>query len=947
MGLGKTVTSLAIMSHYFNEWPLLILCPASLRFTWASEIEKFFPLLNPDSIYCVQGLTDAAFVKKSNLKVVILTYSLLRNDSVVGTEVLNLDPQCIICDESHNLKEKSTQRVKHAMPLLEKAKRLLMLSGTPALAKPVELWVQLYSVDAKLFGKYTPFTKNYCNARRGRFAWDVSGISNAAELNAKLSKVMIRRLKKDVLNDLPDKQRSVINVTMDKNVMKKNDNKRIIEDMKKARVSIDHLVGEEASNANFEARKLLMAAYKNTGTAKADSCASVLVDWLEGTDEQKCLIFGHHAEVLDKLEVACNKQLKGGGSIRIDGKVSPMERNARVQLFQNDPKIRVAVLSVTAAGVGLTLTAASTVFFAELHWTPGVLAQAEDRVHRIGQKNAVNINYLLCDDDETSIDNQLWGMIAKKVKNVGMVVDGSNAERFDANTLSEFASSSSAGNSKIGSSNGDGNGDGNTATKKRPFGVGSIESFFGANGAKKIEVKENTKPPTKKSKFDAAEKDTLLLSCPICTYDNVVTNTNVRASTFKCEMCGAINEATPDMTPLTPETKLTTPTITPTTPSVQEQVKPPPRSSPPFPTPPTVRQPTDKRLLKFSFSRYTDRISVHFKDLLLGINFLGSDLITSVTSIARDIDLKIDSPFDYEERIISELTCLGRNFQLLTPLNLKLLKENDESITTCDNVIQVANALSAPLVGGVYDRSVKGAGADASQCAWCGDELEKNSASDKGKYNHVYCSFDCAEKQRLRCSSTAIRSQLFALERGVCQMCGLDAHVLFKRISALQPCERLNALLNKGFVLPKSSVALQKLLNNPKENDFWQADHRIAVAMGGGLCGMENFQTLCTPCHKKDTQNLARELIVGTGSKRQEIGSRNIRDIFISKQANNVERTDATMESDENMVTAEKTKTKTKTNTIATIDLTGSDDEAVVLKVKRKKKKSKKKKLGD
>ena len=100
------------------------------------------------------------------------------------------------------------------MPILRNAKRLLLLSGTPALARPVELWAQLYCLNSELFGSYSNFTKRYCNARRGRFGWDVTGLSNADELHQNLKLVMIRRLKADVLKDLPPKQRSIVPVNI-------------------------------------------------------------------------------------------------------------------------------------------------------------------------------------------------------------------------------------------------------------------------------------------------------------------------------------------------------------------------------------------------------------------------------------------------------------------------------------------------------------------------------------------------------------------------------------------------------------------------------------------------------------------------------------------------------------------------------------------------------------
>jgi SNF2 family DNA or RNA helicase len=145
-GLGKTVTSLAIMLHYSDEWPLLILCPASLRFTWPGEIEKFLPHLPPSAVYVVQGFDDADFYenesKRNRIQVVVATYSLLQKRSAAARTLQQFNFQCVIADESHYLKEKNSQRTQLALQLLQNAKRLLLLSGTPALARPVELWTQ-------------------------------------------------------------------------------------------------------------------------------------------------------------------------------------------------------------------------------------------------------------------------------------------------------------------------------------------------------------------------------------------------------------------------------------------------------------------------------------------------------------------------------------------------------------------------------------------------------------------------------------------------------------------------------------------------------------------------------------------------------------------------------------------------------------------------------------
>ena len=221
-------------------------------------------------------------------------------------------------------------------------------------------------------------------------------MSNADDLHSKIKKVMVRRLKADVLDELPAKQRSLVPIIIS-NKTKRKECEALMKELRETRQSVADLVGDEANGANFEARKLMMQAYQSSGIAKASATAEYLVEWLRGSGTQKVLVFAHHKGVLDSLEIAVAKELKGAGHIRIDGSVSCQDRAVRVSKFQSCSKIRVAILSMTAAGVGLTLTAASCVMFAELHWTPGVLAQAEDRCHRIGQRNAVNVLYLVCE----------------------------------------------------------------------------------------------------------------------------------------------------------------------------------------------------------------------------------------------------------------------------------------------------------------------------------------------------------------------------------------------------------------------------------------------------------------------------------------------------------------------------------------------------------------------
>lgn len=427
MGLGKTVTSLAIMAYYEPEWPLLILCPASLRYTWPAEIEKFFPSISPQSIYVVSGFCDIAFTKRKDVRIVVVTYSLLQDRSAVAKVLEDQNFNCIIADESHNLKQKNSQRAKKILPILRRSRRLVLLSGTPALARPVELWTQLSCFAPKLFGNWTTFTNRYCDPQKkrigGRVIMDFSGASNAPELHQKLKNVMVRRLKCNVLAELPPKQRSLIPTAISRD--EKENCKRAIKEMGDKRASLSELFGDAARQADFEAKSKMMKAYQQSGIGKAQAVADYVVDWLAGSETLKILVFAHHKAVLDTVDQRLLAKCPNS-HIRIDGSVAPALRTQLVRKFQTCSRVRVALLSMTAAGVGLTMTAASTVLFAELHWTPGVLAQAEDRAHRIGQTHdSVQVVYMVCKDQSLSLDMSMWRMLGKKIGTLGQVVDGS------------------------------------------------------------------------------------------------------------------------------------------------------------------------------------------------------------------------------------------------------------------------------------------------------------------------------------------------------------------------------------------------------------------------------------------------------------------------------------------------------------------------------------------
>ena len=205
MGLGKTVQAIAAAAAFREAWPVLIVVPAVVKLNWVDELEMWLNEIEPGQIHVVRGRNDLSDWKASKIKFVVATYGLFTKSSAVAKDIANHEFQFVIMDESHYLKSQSAARTQLLAPIIELSKHAVLLSGTPALARPVELYSQVSSLQPALFGTYNAFTKQYCNARRGRFGWDVSGASNLDQLSDLLQQLMIRRKKNKVLTQLPKK----------------------------------------------------------------------------------------------------------------------------------------------------------------------------------------------------------------------------------------------------------------------------------------------------------------------------------------------------------------------------------------------------------------------------------------------------------------------------------------------------------------------------------------------------------------------------------------------------------------------------------------------------------------------------------------------------------------------------------------------------------------------
>ena len=454
MGLGKTVTLLGLINAQQIRRSLIVV-PASLRLNWLREAMKW--LSSPTRIHLVAEPKIIANVGPSQHKVtagpvlppdvcegdviVVANYDRVRDPNVLA-QLMVCRWDLLAADEAHFLKNPKSQRTVAVLGkevkgvLTEKGLRhasdkIVVMTGTPLPNKPVEMWPILHAVAPKTFPAFFPYVRRYCDAKqvfispRVGSKWDFNGASNLGELQELLrSTCMVRRLKADVLHDLPPKIRQIITLPTEgfedliAEQEEDEDTENFVQTLAGALDTLGKVVSMEEAYANAAALlgKAGKLNFKTVAKQREKLALRKLPDVLEICDnrleeEKKIIIFAHHHSVVEKVLAHYNKKGKPAVAVAVYGPVDARKRDDAVTAFQNDDSIRVFVGSIAAAGVGLTLTAASTVVFAEVDWVPANMVQAEDRAHRIGQVDVVNVLHVVV---ERSLDARMIQLLVAK-----------------------------------------------------------------------------------------------------------------------------------------------------------------------------------------------------------------------------------------------------------------------------------------------------------------------------------------------------------------------------------------------------------------------------------------------------------------------------------------------------------------------------------------------------
>lgn len=390
MGLGKTIQVISMLGNWKDRKRTLIVAPASLVYNWSQEIERFLPELPHRMIQGTPEERKQQIESSSENEVLITSYHILQRD-IEYYEGMKFS--CEVIDEAQFIKNANTLTSK-AVKLIASDFRIA-LTGTPIENRLSELWSIFDYILPGFFGGYETFRKRYELPIMNQDDEDAR-----KDLTRQITPFVLRRLKKDVLKDLPEKMEEVYYAAME------GEQKALYDaEVQKIKVLLESQTEQEFRESKItilaELTKLRMLCcnpdlvyekYKEN-SAKTEMCIDMVKNAIEGG--HKILLFSQFTGMLHEIEAALVKE--GISTYLLEGKTPKATRARMVKNFQTD-NVPVFLISLRAGGTGLNLTAADVVIHYDPWWNTAVEDQASDRAHRIGQKNVVTVYKLIMKD---------------------------------------------------------------------------------------------------------------------------------------------------------------------------------------------------------------------------------------------------------------------------------------------------------------------------------------------------------------------------------------------------------------------------------------------------------------------------------------------------------------------------------------------------------------------
>ncbi|NDB87964.1 MAG: DEAD/DEAH box helicase [Thaumarchaeota archaeon] len=411
MGLGKTVQTLSYLASEQNAFPALIVAPLVTLQNWQREIEKFLMRKSRNGRLVEDEAPTSTIIRVGKSEDIgkydfyIINYELLFKRY---KDLAKLGLRTIVCDEVQNLRSKTTQKY-HAikkLAALESVKYRVGLSGTPIYNRGSEIWPIVDILRPGLLGSFREFCEYFCYINEKGKAIVLE--NKRESLRHMLQKhVMLRRKKSDVLSELKEKIRYKEIIDSDINYYNKELEriwKKLEDERKEAQTAFD---------ASTAYQRAIQSERQAAGAAKLPHVINFVKNIME--IEESVVVFCHHKSIHSLL----HQSLSEFKPASIIGGQSDKQRQDSIDSFQNG-QTKLMIAGLRAGNVGINLTRAKYVIFAELDWSPAIHLQAEDRLHRIGQKNTVFAYYLI---GNGTLDEHVARVLVDKSYEIDSIMD--------------------------------------------------------------------------------------------------------------------------------------------------------------------------------------------------------------------------------------------------------------------------------------------------------------------------------------------------------------------------------------------------------------------------------------------------------------------------------------------------------------------------------------------
>lgn len=424
MGLGKS--RIAVIAAGIKSFgTILVVCPASLKINWQREIKIIYP---EDQTVIVSGTLPIKKARFPNASWIIINYDVLdKNKEWILEMARDGKIETLILDEAHYAKDTKTIRTKAVISIALLMKQVYCLSGTPVMNRPIELFSLLraikhplaYSEEKPMSTLRKEYGKRYCGAffhklgYSGKGFWDEKGATRLPELREMTRGVFLRRTKDEVM-DLPDKIVSVASCALTDEYQQQYDHAWA----KYLKWVAEHPGEKDITNVLSAQALIELGKLKQVcSLSKVDRIVADIENVIE--QEQKIIVFSQYSATINKI---LSKMIENSiKSVTLTGNDDSESRQQAVDEFQNNPDCKVFIANMKAGGVGITLTAASIVMFADMEWSPTIHAQCEDRAHRIGQTGTVNVYYYIADG---TIEEDIIDILTAKQETIGVLTGG-------------------------------------------------------------------------------------------------------------------------------------------------------------------------------------------------------------------------------------------------------------------------------------------------------------------------------------------------------------------------------------------------------------------------------------------------------------------------------------------------------------------------------------------